>query len=120
MTNYKVYEDNGGGVSMVIRDAKGGAHLFTNLELALNGRYGEGSVRDMIAALRADEHAWRDWDGYDPLPGDWTEDEMIDDLEGSDYVDLIAWSDGDQDMRADYRKIGMAGRALLGLTDEDE
>lgn len=121
MTRYWVYEDNGGGVHMIIRDTASNAHLFPSLEMALNCEYGKGYLRELIDALHADHDCWEHWDGYDPLPNEPTEAEIICEIEDTDGYDLIAWNDTDDGHdRVDMECIGANGKALLGITDEDE
>lgn len=120
MTKYWVYEDNGGGVHMIIRGTANSAHLFPSLEMTLNCKYGKGYLRELIDALHSDPDCWEHWDGYDPLPGDPSEAEIIGEIEDTDGYDLIAWSDPyDGDDRVDMDCIGVNGKALLGITDED-
>lgn len=113
---YRVYENNGGGVSMIVNDAQGIDHLFVGLEMALNYNGGDGSVREMIAELRHNPAAWKFWDGWD--------DDAIPEADAiSEIIDrdtLIAWGDGELDMRLRYNRIGINGRALLGLTEDED
>lgn len=122
MTRYLVYEDNGGGVHMIIRDTENNAHLFPSLEMTLNCEYGKGFLRELIAALHADPDCWEHWDGYEDkaLPDDPPEAEIIGEIENMDGYDLIAWNDPhDGDDRVDMECIGANGKALLGITDEE-
>lgn len=108
---------------MIIRDTANNAHLFPSLEMTLNCEYGNGYLRELIDALHADPDCWEHWDWYEDkaLQGDPTESEIIEEIEHTDGYDLIAWIDPyDGDDRVDMECIGANGKALLGITDEDE
>ena len=109
--SYAVYEDNGGGVHMIITDTDGSKHLFAGLQLYSGGR---GLLQGMIDELRDDPSVWTLWDGWDADEG--SEDNAIDHIIEHDA--LIAWSDGGED-HIDRDAMEEAGHFLLGVDYDD-
>jgi len=110
MIAYRVHEDNGGGVHMIVTDSDGIRHLFASLEQGAE----IGLLRDMIGQLRDDPDAWTLWDGWED--DEISEADAIAEIEEQD--DLIAWSGEDGEDHFDLGAIGASGRYLLGIGGE--
>lgn len=108
--SYHIYEDNGGGVHMIVT-ADGSRHVFTHLEYDPE----PGIVIDMIRQLKDDPSAWETWDGWE---GEVPEEDLADEIEENDA--LIAWGEGGTIETEDFDDIGFAGRHALALSEPEE
>ena len=114
---YEVYENNGGGVFLVIFD--GDSHpmkIFENWEYVTE----KGILLSAIAELKGDPMAWKSWDG-----------DLMENLESigcmetieqayENLGDLVAWSGENGEMEnIPVNRIGFAARKCLDLQEEN-
>ena len=108
--SYNIYEDNGGGVHMIV-NTDGERHVFVGLENDAE----PGIVMDMINQLKENPNAWKMWDGWD---GELSEASLADEIAENDY--LIAWGESGSVEMIDCDRMGFAGRHALGLSEPGE
>lgn len=106
MIEYKVFEDNGGGVHFAVLQDGECVCLCCGLE-----QEGEWIASWMIAQLSADENAWTDWE----CPDWWDRDDSAAYDEISDRDALVAWGNAHEHSTIDQSKMGYAARKALGL-----
>jgi len=127
MAKYEIYEDNGGGVYLVIQDDAGKpVKIFENWEYPSSA----GVLRDALEQLRADPTAWEMWDGdlLERLNNEliWegntrppiTVDELYREFDNPGNT-LVAWGDDDGEVVWPDR-MGFAAKCALGVPDEGE
>lgn len=118
MIKYEVFENNGGGVFLVILDGNSQPmKIFENWEYVTE----KGSLLSAIAELKADPMAWKNWDG------DLMENlEVIGSTETIEQVyenlgDLVAWSGENGEMEnIPVSRIGFAARKCLDVQEEND
>jgi hypothetical protein len=109
---FEVYENNGGGLFLVLFDANGEPfRIFENWE------YGpDGILADAINQLFEDPDAWQTWDS-----------DLMERLEGEDIKeiyaglgDLVAWSTDDKNGwdHLPARRLGFAALGALNIKAE--
>ena len=108
--SYSVYEDNGGGVHMIV-NSNGERHVFTGLEYVPE----PGIVIEMVEQLHENHDAWKMWDGWE---GEEPEEDVIAYIEEND--DEIAWGEDGSLKTVDYYRAGYAGRTALNLKEDPE
>ena len=113
MKNYKVIEDNGGGLTLVVfsRDGETIEYIHTGYE------YNQGQLTEDLEALRAGENPVTDWDGNELEETDLDNPEDIEswfpwDQKGTGW-EVVADNDGiyTEDM-------GAAARLEFGVKEE--
>lgn len=116
MIKYEVFENNGGGVFLVILDGNSQPlKIFENWEYVTE----KGSLLSAIAELKADPMAWKSWDG------DLMENlELIGSTETIEQIyenlgDLVAWSNENGKLETiSENRIGFAARKCLDMQSE--
>lgn len=107
--SFEIYENNGGGVFLVILENSLPVRIFWNWE------YTPGSsLISAVAELEADHTAWKSWDG-----------DMVDDLENITIAEayenlgiLVAWRSDDGKLETFPDRMGYAARKCLGIIGE--
>lgn len=99
------YENNGGGLTLVVRNANG-VHAYTGLEYPQN----PGILWDMLTQLIRDPMFNDDWDEDESLSADDVQSIM-------DGDDLIAELDRNGDLHLYIDRMGAAGRVALNLPE---
>lgn len=113
--NYEIYEDNGGGVYMVILDEDNSPiKIFENWELQ-----NAGCLLDAFNQLKSDPEAWKFWEGdlMENLAASAPEEtiEHIYENLGS----MVAWSGEDGEMViSPHQTMGFNASFCLAIIDE--
>ena len=108
MKKIEAYEDNGGGLHLCILTSDGNC---TAIYTGWQHQQAPGAILDAAEQLRADPDAWQYWDGEIP---EIDSDALYAEIAAAD--DLVAWMDGDMDLRhIPAERMGFSARKALNI-----
>lgn len=111
-TNFEVFEDNAGGLQLVVR--------FGSRPLAIFDGFGQEPLSPAISDLKDDPTSWKTWDGNivnrlndDRKPDDpeWTAGKLYEEVTKNGV--LVAWGTPEE-VETDEKAMGFAARRALG------